>query len=364
MAQSTFRLREKGTSVQYKREVRTTSSAGSNPMMPLLDKAKVAGFSPQYVRQRVLPFWWDDEIARSPAGLAQAAALVARHTGLDFESLREGSTPRFRNAECRFKHAAGTVENDLNLARALGFQLATFAALGTTTPVSQLPSTGSEVREAILKDGQIVNLKSLVDYCWRIGVMVLQFSELPNNAKRMHAMATIANGRPAILVCHKSTEAHLLFDVAHELGHLGLQHVRDGESLVDETIDRDSKDSEELAANAYALCAIIGEAVRLRLRGGRRFPDASQLALIGRSTENEHQVDAGHCVLNYAHTMARKGVGSPNAFWGTASAALKLLGVRFDGLSVISEAASEQIQWEELPDDAREFAKGLLIAKP
>lgn len=58
-------------------------------MMPLLDKAKVAGFSPQYVRQRVLPFWWDDEIARSPAGLAQAAALVARHTGLDFESLRD-----------------------------------------------------------------------------------------------------------------------------------------------------------------------------------------------------------------------------------------------------------------------------------
>jgi len=126
------------------------------------------------------------------------------------------------------------------LARALGFQLATFAALGTTTPVSQLPSTGSEVREAILKDGKVVNLKSLVDYCWRMGVMVLQFSELPNNAKRMHAMATIANGRPAILVCHKSTEAHLLFDVAHELGHLGLQHVRDGESLVDETIDRDS----------------------------------------------------------------------------------------------------------------------------
>ena len=290
--------------------------------------------------------------------------MVARHTGLDFESLGTASTPSFRNAECRFKRAAGKTESDLNLARALGVQLASFAALGMTPPVSQLPSTGAGVREAVLKDAQLVTLKTLVDYCWRMGVMVLQFSELPKNAKRMHAMATIANGRPAIVVCHKSTEAHLLFDVAHELGHLGLRHVRDGQSLVDEKIDQDSNDAEEREANAYALCAIIGEPVHLRLREGLRFPDAKQLAEIGRDAQRDHRIDAGHCVLNYAHTMARKGGGKPVAFWGTATAALKLLGVRQDGLSIIREAASEKIEWEELPDDAREFARGLLIDKP
>jgi len=355
-------LRAKGTSVQCEEEEPATSSARLPPMQHLLSQAKALGFNRQYVQKCILPSWWDDEIATTPAGMAEAMALVARHTGADFESLRAGNTPRFRSAQCLFKRAAGKSDSDLTLSKALGVQLAGFASLGVNTPVSTLPTSGATVRDAIIGEGQPVTLKSLVDYCWRMGVIVLQFSSLPKGAKKMHAMATIANGRPAIVVSHKATDSHLLFDVAHELGHLGLCHIRDGETLVDEKIDEDPRDDEqEAAANTYALCVITGGPARISLREGHRFPNATQLAQAAKEHGNTRNVDAGHIVLNYAHTMIRRGNGNSGAFWGTANAALKQLEVRTEGLLTISEAANKNIQWDALPEDAAEFTRRLVV---
>jgi len=330
-------------------------------MQPILERAKAAGFDKAFLRRIVLPDWWNDEIASTPAGLAQATAIISRHTGLDFESLRSGDMPRFRESSCRFKRAKDTAETHLEIAKALGVQLARFAALGVQAPVRDVPADGAAIRTAVRKTVPAVNLESLVAFCWQHGVMVLHFSELPKGAKKMHAMATIVGGRPAIIVCRRASEAHLLFDVAHELGHLALGHVGEEASLVDENIDQDSDDGEEQAANSFALCVITGGPTRIGLLPSTRWPSSTALANAARKMGAHHGVDPGHIVLNYAHTMASRGTGSPEAFWGTAHSALKSLGVRKDGAALIRAATSGRVDWDALPDDARGFATRLLV---
>jgi hypothetical protein len=47
----------------------------TNPQMKrLYSKLKTVGYNPKYINS-LLPDWWDDEIAETPAGLQQASLI-------------------------------------------------------------------------------------------------------------------------------------------------------------------------------------------------------------------------------------------------------------------------------------------------
>lgn len=64
------------------------------PAKQLFRALRKLGLGESYLRQVVLPEWWDDEIADTSAGRDELHLILARSLGLDVLSLREGK-PRF-----------------------------------------------------------------------------------------------------------------------------------------------------------------------------------------------------------------------------------------------------------------------------
>ena len=100
-----------------------------NPMRRLYRKLSAFGLPKSFVREAILPSWWDDQAAESEAGFSEALMLVARHTGLDLASLRSDapSACPAGGAPVKYKKARGGSEEDLFLARILTTQVARIA---------------------------------------------------------------------------------------------------------------------------------------------------------------------------------------------------------------------------------------------
>jgi len=115
------------------------------------------------------------------------------------------------------------------------------------------------LRHQIL-DGGVpwVGFQHLLGWCWSNGIAVMHVAEFPKATKKPHGFAAIVDGHPVTVLCWKEHRSSwLLFHLAHELGHIALGHVVDGRMLVDETIELDSQEEDEAAANAYVKVAQI-----------------------------------------------------------------------------------------------------------
>jgi hypothetical protein len=116
--------------------------------------------------------------------------------------------------------------------------------------------------------------------------------------------------------------------LAHELAHLALEHVKQGDAaFLEESCDLSSISDEEVAANEWALLLILGENrnamsdfVSLTSK-----VTAKQLAARASKEESLIGVDAGFLILKSAWERSSKAVdqATKNAAWPTARAALK-----------------------------------------
>lgn len=328
---------------------KTTPNTPPNPMKGLLTRLRGIGLPTTYVRQFLLPDWWDDEAASNPAGFTEAVWIIARHLGVPPDRLRDASQaitlPR-RNS-VQFKLAQGTEEQSVEIARILGEQVAKFALLGTRESMSD--SDAQSIRNKILEGGSPwVSFTALLDYCWSVGIPVLHVTKLPSTTKKMDGMAVNIDGRHAIVLASgRNSAAWLLFHLAHELGHIVLRHG----TVVDGTIDEDSPDPQEKEANDFAIELITGK-VGMRVAPLARWPNADGLARSAQLLGLQEAVDPGHIILNYAHSMSR---GGTNNFWPVASAALKMLQSDGDAAKLLRDRMSASLDWSSLPTEAAEF---------
>lgn len=321
----------------------------TNPMLRLYQRLNSVGFSQHYVQQTILPSWWDDEAANNPTGLYQAMSLISRHTGISLATLRASDSSLQLNASaCKFKKLASTDEDELDVARSLALQVAKLAAGAITTPV-QLPNSAETVRQAILAQGKPwVSLGLLVSYCWSIGIPVIYIASFPENVKVMHGLAAVIDNRPVIVIGRRQIRtAWFLFDVAHELGHIICKHVNNNAILVDEEIAEGAKsDPEEREADQFAIDVICGNSQGRIISATRTYSPASLVAQ-AKQVGDQKQIDPGHIILNYAHSME-------NA-WAVAAAALNLLEPNRTGPDAINRHATAKMQWEDLSSDDAEF---------
>lgn len=324
-----------------------------NPMKALYAKLATFGLPRAWVRQNLLPSWWDDEAALTEAGFAEAQLHIARNSGLSISSLDASAVPAAgASASVRFKRRSDTDPVDLEIARTLSTQLARTVAAAAAAS-SQNPLTALELRERLLETRSWIDLEVLVTYCWSIGIPVLRTTNFPSGTRKPDALAIDVGGRRVIVVTNGRTSAPwLLFLVAHELGHIACGHLTPDTALVDADIDRDDVDIEEREANAWAIALLSGKP-DVAFRATSTWPNASQLAADAQELGVRLQTDPGFIVLNYAYSMG-------NSFFAVANAALKLMPRTSDGDGVIRRLAREKLDWSRLGEDAAEFTARMI----
>jgi Zn-dependent peptidase ImmA (M78 family) len=281
----------------------------------------------------------------------QGLLLLSRNLGLDLASMQhEAVLIGLRNlGPCKFKKSAATSDEELGLARLVATRVVELIAPAVPAPKKPLLTSASEIRQLIFRAGAPwVDLASLVDYCWSIGLPVIHVSAFPPKAKKMDGLASVRSGRYAIVLCKNTHHsAWLLFILAHELGHIVRGHINGDGVLVDEQVDRNSTDEEEKTANAFALELLTGNPECQVIPIGSAV-SARALARAAYQAGVHEQIDPGHIVLNCAYQMG-------SDFFAVANAALKLLEPHADAVGLVRSRMIAHLDKAMLSEDTYEF---------
>jgi Zn-dependent peptidase ImmA (M78 family) len=282
----------------------------------------------------------------------QVLISIAKLTNLDIKSvLNTQEELRFKESNCRYKHANNKEKSDLAAATALVQSLANTVASITINKYSIFEDSQS-IRNSLLSQGKPwVDFKSLVNYCWEHGVPVLYLPELPVS-KKMDAVVVDVNGRPVISLTKKHKhESELLFLLAHEMGHIFHRHLELGQTLIDIGVNKlDELDEQEKQANAFAIEILTGSEDTKFRSGGRRLK-ADELAQAAKEESNKINVDSGHIALNWGYTTKN---------WAIAKSALNILYPAPDWEGYIKNKLCENIDEDEANEDQLDYLYKLM----
>jgi hypothetical protein len=313
-------------------------------MNGLLSKLRSAGIPPSFA-QMMLPVWWEDEVALDPAGLQQAQLYLARAFNIELQSLTaEGETPRFRVTPRKFKLNRNVFEDNVLVSANYVTGIARVALQGFPTEQTLPSANPADLRKIILSRHQCVSLNALLEWCASAGIPVMHVERLPG--KKMTGLVVRDEDRYAITLSKKGHPSHLLFHLAHEIGHIAKGHLSSDGVVADEKIDDGDGNQLEKEADAYAICLLNGGDIRYR--AGGVIPNARALYEAAVRKGAETRVDVGHVIANYGHNQGR---------YAMANAALGNLGEPTQGSSVINAAFFEAIDRDLLSDDQLELLK-------
>ena len=319
-------------------------TAVATDMREIYRKLGSSGYGKKFV-ESLLPDWWDDELASSPAGLQQTAITLSRLLGVSAKTLWtpdaeiELSTPEKK----KFKRRDGSRAEDLDIACAISYAAGKLALGGVSSEFtdSDLMDAG-ELRRSLLENQPWLGLNDLLGYCKDKGILVLYLEHFPRGAKKMEGLAFSIVGRPVIVLTRARKWGFLLFDLAHEIGHITLGHVTDDSMLVDQKIDQDSDDEDEKAANRFALELLTGDPDCRIVPAGRNLT-GSELATAAQRFGKEKRVDPTHVALNYSYTQKH---------WSVAISALKeLMGDAPPDQELIRKAFFGSLDLDEISED-------------
>ncbi|MEC4884150.1 MAG: ImmA/IrrE family metallo-endopeptidase [Scytonema sp. PMC 1070.18] len=188
--------------------------------------------------------------------------------------------------------------------------------------------------------------------CWSHGVPVVYLAEFGKGVAKMDGMVVYTSSRPVIILSKVSPLwAWQLFILAHEVAHVALGHIAPDEILVDEKLSEDSyalkdNDSDELAADEFALELLNGRPNATYTSSDNQI-NSQELAHSAFQFGKTHRIDPGHIVLNFANHSGK---------WKVGYAAAKVLqGENLPAPTIINEAMWGGIDSEVLPPDTIEF---------
>jgi Zn-dependent peptidase ImmA (M78 family) len=294
------------------------------------------GFTRKFIRNTILPSWVCDQAEKDPDVFPELALFLGKALGISSRSLSDPSGPLvFCNpSPARYKPATGTVlaEERIIPAKTVNQQIAleVEACLPKHPAFVASELDPIQIRNYILASSRKLDFKSLLAYCWHLGIAVLPAVDLhSSSALKFTGMITWQKDRPFIFLRGNAKDtAWGLFVLAHELAHLALEHVKQGDAaFLEESCDLSSISDEEVAANEWALLLILGEnknAMSDFVSLTSKIT-AKQLAARASREESLTGVDAGFLILKSAWERSSKAVdqATKNAAWPTARAALK-----------------------------------------
>lgn len=316
------------------------------------------GFDSDFVRSVILPDWWEDSMAEIPLNRAWAEASVARFLRLQIPELADPTAPLTLPAilPVRLKSAKRTSDVSLirpaiQVAQRLADLLVqTTSHLAPFVGVSELLTAHQELRTS----ATTVTLKTLIEFCWEHGVIVAHIGRLPKveGFRKFDGLAMFVNDRPIILLADPSDiPPWQAFHLAHELGHIVLEHVKPGsEVLADGELDQIVTDDVEAAADRFA-CEILTGQPELSFEPVFGLT-ASKLAAAVTSYGEKTDVDPGIVALIYGRTASR---------WPAAVAALKLLGLRHGAKEIIGGALAAHLDFDSIHDSQVNVLEQLVL---
>jgi Zn-dependent peptidase ImmA (M78 family) len=294
-----------------------------------------AGFTRKFIRSTILPSWVCEEAEKDPDVFPELALFLAKALGISGRSLSDPNEPIvFCNASlAKFKPSSGMALEDERIIAAKNVNQQIALEVEACLPNEPLFAANAldpiQIKKYILESSKKLDFKSLLAYCWHSGIPVLPAVDLQSKtALNFTGMITWQRDRPFIFLRGNAKDCSLgLFVLAHELGHLALEHVKQGDSLLDESCDPSIISDEEVAANEWALELILGEhkdAMSDVSRAATKIT-AKQLAAMANKEQSMIGVDAGFLILKSAWERSSKiaDQGKKAIAWSTARAALK-----------------------------------------
>jgi Zn-dependent peptidase ImmA (M78 family) len=317
------------------------------PLNSLLQRLGVAGIPASFAR-KTLPAWWDDEMAQTGSGLQQAQMFFARAFHLDLASVAQ---PRgaiaFQESQRKFKLSRNVAESDVSVSAYFANAMANLALAGFAAVQKKVPKDPIELRAEILEKHACVSLNALLQWCAGAGIPVLHIDKLPG--KKMTGLVVREGERFAIVLSRKGTPAHLLFHLAHELGHIANGHLTGNGFVLDEKIgDADAADADEKEADAYAIRLLNGREVSYKPAARTVIRSGTALYKAALPKATAERIDVGHIILNYGNSMQAPAL---------ATMALKSIPGESDGIKVVNHAFFKALDAERLSEDQFELLK-------
>lgn len=310
----------------------------------------------------VWPAWWSDEAESSASARAELRFGVSRRLGIDPRSLLGADEePRFLwgGGEARFKNLSDATEIERTGLTSFGRAVAAVLLQATPDQPQGIRATrAGALRDAILAGGrQFVDLPSLLTLCWGVGVPVAYLRVFPWAAKRMAAMTVRVGDRSAILLGRDSDyPAPVAFHLAHEIGHIGLDHLSPGEAIVN--VDPpdgalDPADEEEGAADRFALELLTGRPdLEVTEAESSAAATPGGLAKVVRQEGPRLQIEPGTLALCFGYSTQN---------WKAAFGALKAIYAQpSPAWRAVNEVASSQLERSAVPADASRFLTTVL----
>ncbi len=316
-------------------------------IQPFYAHLKKQGFEQRYVREAMLPDWWDDALFENSSNRLTAQMSVAKYLGVRLHDVINENTVPLQIGNVRLKRGRAETPNDV-----LGAVTAALHAARMTASLMQksLPFTGMrsalEVRAQLLSHptSSVPNLGNLLDYCWQHGIGVVHVTRLPSvsKAKKIEGLATFIGERPVIVLCSgRSSPAWLAFHLAHELGHIMREHVKPGDQpLIDIKLESViDNDSDEIEANQYAFQVLTGNP---EPKFSGKISSGLELAGAARKYGVLNHVDPGTVALIYGYSQKCIPM---------AQAALKILEVNVSGAAqLIARAFRKHVALDDVPE--------------
>ena len=328
------------------------ATAKTDSMKDLYGRLKAVGCDRKFVRECVLPDWWSDDLAAVPANRAIAELAIARHFGFRTADLRDPNRPLVlpRCENIRLKRSARITEQQVAGTVVVARRAAELVVeCAVDLPSFDGPALASAVRAAVLRNHAHVDLGSLLIYCWSHGIAVVHLVRTPKLSKKLAGLATFCGNRPVIVLASgRDSPPWIAFHLAHELGHIMREHVRDaGDLLVDQDLDNKDEDQQEQEADSFACELLTGESSPgFTPKFGLTAEKLAQAALrYGAS----RRISPGTVVLIYGRSAAR---------FPVAQGALKFLGQDAGAHEQITDALRRVLRAGDLPETTERFLSG------
>ena len=260
------------------------------------------GVRSHFFSQVLAPSWWNVSMEQDRQLTMSMVLAVSKRLGISFKSLWLDTDDVFRFSELQvaYKMRSGDCGKTLSATTAFLANLAYDVLSGIDTQTS-LPSDPLEIRTAILRKAAVIDLYSLLDYCWSLGIPVLCVtSHLPKGPHWHHPEALVFQhqGKYCIfLTANWQFQAKYLFPLAHELGHILCKHLQDESCHADDKIEEKMEDVKEMEANEMALRILNGDfAFSPCCYAAPRY-----IAEWAVNTGKAHDIDPGHLVLRNSY---------------------------------------------------------------
>lgn len=317
------------------------AAISNNPIHSLLTRLASAGVPAGFAR-KALPAWWDDEVALSRSGLQQAQMYFARAFHIDLASLAQvrGSV-QFQESQRKFKLSRNVVESDVSVSAHYANAMANLALVGFADGQTPVPKDPLALRTAVLARHECVSLPALLAWCAQAGIPVLHIDKLPG--KKMTGLVVREDDRFAIVLSKKGTPAHLLFHLAHELGHIANGHLTSNGFVADEKIGgADVGDADEKEADAYAIRLLNGKEVRYGPAPSAVIRSGAALHKAALLKASQEKIDVGHIILNYGNSQQSHAI---------AAMALKSIPGESNGIKLVNAAFFKALDSDKLSED-------------